>query len=88
MNATRAYSARTLAKGRWLFGVSVVTYAALGLVVGFGPAAFLIGVVAVLAGWFWLARRFPLLAIGLLGFIGGLTGSRSYYRPYFYRRRR
>ena len=77
------HSPRTLAKGRWLLGVSVVAYVSLSLVIGFGPAALLIAVAAALTVLFWLCARFPLLGIVLMGFIGGLTGTRGYYRPWF-----
>jgi hypothetical protein len=45
-----------------------------------GPdrACFFIAIAAALTLWFWLIRPFP-----LMGFIGGLTGSRGYCRPYY-----
>jgi hypothetical protein len=55
-------------------GISASTY--LLLVAAWGPhrAFYVVMLVAILVGWFWLIRRFPLLGWALLGFLRGLLG--------------
>ena len=77
-------------------GLSATTF--LTLCIAWGPdrACFAITVVAAIAGWIALARRFPLVGYFTIvffdGFLGGLFGYRSgygyTYRPHARRRRR
>jgi hypothetical protein len=70
-------------------GLTATNFLMLCLWIGPNRACFFIAIAAALALWFWLCRRFPLFAIFSMGFIGGLTGSRGSYRPWFaYRCRR
>ena len=70
-------AARIAARGRPLIGVTAVAFAALSLGVGVGPALLLIAVAALVTVFVWLVRHHPLITWAILGFVQGLTGSRS-----------
>jgi hypothetical protein len=74
-----------------LIGISATTYLMLCLWLGPHAACWLIALAAIIAGWVWLAYRFPLVGwfttVFFAGFISGLVGYRApYYRPRYYRR--
>lgn len=82
MARTFNHSARTLAKGRALIGVTAVTLAMLWLSLGFGMTVALLCVVAVLA----LCCAFPRVGSAFItGFIGGVFGYGGGYYSYGYR---
>jgi hypothetical protein len=80
-----------------LLGVSATTFLALSIWIGPHAACWLIAIAALVAGWIWLAARFP--TVGYLtyvffygvvgGLISGLFGYRSGYgyHPRYLRRR-
>jgi hypothetical protein len=75
-----------------LIGVSATTFLLLCLWLGPDRAVFPLAGVAIVAGWCLLCRRFPIVgyftAVFLGGFVSGLFGYRSSYRPGYRSRRR
>lgn len=55
-------------------GLSAVTFLVLCIWLGPDRACFLLTVVAIVAGWFWACRRWPIVAYITWGFIRGLCG--------------
>ena len=89
--ANAANAPKRIRKSKDLLLVSAITF--LTLCVAWGPnaACWVIAIAAVIAGWVWLARRYPfagwLTFVFFDGFIGGLIGYRAaYYRPRRWRR--
>jgi hypothetical protein len=63
-----------MVKGRRLLGVSVVAFVALGLVLSFKGAAFILALIFAVALWIWFATRFPLTGVFIAGFFNALFG--------------
>jgi hypothetical protein len=64
-----------------LLGVSATTYLVLVAAFGIHLAFSLVVLTAVIAGWWRLCARFPVVRIATLGFFEGLFGlRREYYR--------
>jgi hypothetical protein len=80
---TIVYPARTHRSSE-LLGVTATTYLALAIALGVHAAFYLVVASAVIALWAALCRRFPVVGyftgVFVIGFIQGLTGSRSYRR--------
>jgi hypothetical protein len=94
MNTNRIPMARAPArirKSKDLLGVSAITFLTLCVWIGPHAACWLIAIAAIIAGWIWLANRFPtfgwLTYVFFDGFLGGLFGYRAgYYHGPRYRR--
>ena len=55
-------------------GISATTFLAMCIWRGPNRTRFVLMLVAILAGWFWLCRRFPAVAWITRGFLRGLFG--------------
>ena len=76
---------KRIRRSKDLLVVTAVTFLTLCVWIDPNRTLFFLALIAIGWTWFWLCRRFPLVAWGLMGFIGGLTGSRSYSRTRYRR---
>lgn len=78
---------KRIRRSKELLGVSAVTFLALAIWMGPNAACWVIAIAAVIAGWVWLAGRFPVVGwltyvffnSFMVGLIGGLFGYRGGY---------